>query len=264
MRTKVSPALNGIELHALDPAIVVRGVREEAPSWRIDTGSKGDGVGMFMNRVEKQSRSVTITFSIFTRDPLKRAQVIQAVNAWAAAGGVLTTDYRDGQALAVVCTQIPSIENIKEWTAEFQVTFTAYAVPFWQSIDRTQVTIAAATSGTATMTLKETAGGKLCAIGVNGSGATVTGLTISAGGDFIELDPPSGEGIANGENVVIGFDENDIMYIRAESTGTARSILGYRTPESADYIPLTYGANVLAVTSSAAMSWTLFTYGRWE
>jgi hypothetical protein len=40
-------------MHALDPTIVVRGVQEASPAWRIDTGSKGEGVGLFINRVEK-------------------------------------------------------------------------------------------------------------------------------------------------------------------------------------------------------------------
>jgi phage-related protein len=261
MRTKLSPALNGVEMHALDPTIVVRGVQESSPAWKIDTGSKGEGVGLFINRVEKQSRSVTITFGIFARDPLKRSQVLQAVAAWAAPGGILTTDYRDGQWLRVICTQLPNVDNIREWTEDFQVTFTAYQIPYWSSTEKTQITIAAGTSGTATMNLKETAGGKLCAIVANNSGSSLASLGVFANGKRIALTEMS---VASGSSIVLDYDDNDIQRIRKITGSTASSYLAYRTTDSDDYVPLEYGANTIIVSSSVAVSWTIYTYGRWQ
>lgn len=262
MRTRVSVALNGEELHSIDPAIILHGAQEDAPRWNIATAPHGDHSGMFVTGFEKQYREITVKFAICERRDLdRRMQILMAVNQWAANGGNLSLSYRPGQILRVVCRQLPAIGNITAWTDDYQIVFAAYSIPFWESTARTAATVAAGTSGNAILKLTSTAESKLCVEAVNASGGTLTGLTVTGNGGHIEL---SGANIASGETVRIFYDQNDIQVIRAESGGTARSLLAYRTPESADYIPLGYGQNVIFVSSAAAASWTLYTYGRWE
>ena len=45
MRTRISVALNGIELHSLDGGIVLQGVDEGAASWNISAGNRAGNAG---------------------------------------------------------------------------------------------------------------------------------------------------------------------------------------------------------------------------
>lgn len=261
MRTRVSIALNGVELHSISNAIVIQGISEQSPNWNIATGAKAEAIGQFVNRFEKRYREVSVRFALaIKRDMPLRVAIIQQVNAWAAKGGVLSVDYRDGQRLRVICAALPTI-NTDKWAEDYTITFRAYRVPFWESVEKTQVTISAATSGTTTMNLRETAGGKLCAIATNGSGSALTSLGVFANGKRIALTDMS---VASGSSVVIDYDENDIQRIRKVTGSSSTSILEYRTTDSDDYVPLEFGSNTIIVSSGVAVSWTLYTYGRWE
>ena len=56
MRTRISVALNGAELHAIDAAIVLQGVDEGAASWNITAGNRAGNDGQHVNGVEKRYR----------------------------------------------------------------------------------------------------------------------------------------------------------------------------------------------------------------
>ena len=72
-------------------------------------------------------------------------------------------------------------------------------------------------------------------------------------------------GLANGEKLIVDYDENDIQRLRIKNTSDVyRSVLSKRTTASNDDVLLKCGANTISVTSGAALSWNLYTYGRWE
>jgi len=267
MRTRVSVALNRIELHSLDPSIIIHGVQEQAPNWNITTGTKAGGMGQFVNGIEKRYREVTVKFAINERRDLqKRMQVLQEVAGWAANGGDLEVSYREQQRLRVVCAQLPAIENITGWTDDFTIVFRAYRVPFWESEVKEQVSVTASTNSYGTLMIRETGGGKLCAIGTNnsGSGATSVFIANSASYNGITMESSDPVLIPNGSSIVFDYDENDLQRIR-KLTGTAySSILKYRSADSDDAIILKQGENSIHVVSDVAMNWTLYTYGRWE
>ena len=52
MRTRISVALNGIELHSLDGGIVLQGVDEGAASWNISAGNRAGNAGQHVTSVE--------------------------------------------------------------------------------------------------------------------------------------------------------------------------------------------------------------------
>lgn len=262
MRTRISAALNGEELHSLDSAIVMQGVDEGAASWNISTGGRAGNVGQHVNRIEKRYRDVIVNFAIAEmRDMIRRADILQRVCAWAAGGGDLTISYRDRQKLRVVCASLPAVKSLDQWAETYSITFRAYEVPFWVSMDATTATISAGTSGSASMRLKESAGGKLCFEASNGSGGTVDSVSVGANGKSIIF---SGLGLGNGEVLVGDYDGKDIQRLRIRSGGSYRSVLNKRTTGSDDDILLKCGANTISVSSGAALSWNLYTYGRWE
>lgn len=263
MRTRISVALNGIELHTIDSAIILQGLDEGAASWNITAGSRAGNAGQHVNSVEKRYRDVIVTFAVSEiRDLIRRSNIIQRVCAWAAAGGDLTVSYRDRQKLRVICQQLPAVKTLTKWAESYSITFRAYDIPFWQSMDRESATISAGTSGSATLAVKESAGGKLCFEATNGSGSTVNAVNVTANGNSLIF---ASLGLANGEKLIVDYDEKDIQRLRIKNTSDVyRSVLSKRTTASNDDVLLKCGANTISVTSGAALSWNLYTYGRWE
>lgn len=263
MRTRISVALNGIELHSIDSAIVLQGVDEGAASWNISAGNRAGNAGQHVNSVEKRYRDVVVSFAIAEkRDLIRRSDIIQRICAWAAEGGDLTISYRDRQKLRVICAQMPAVKTLTKWAESYSITFRAYDIPFWQNMDRESVTISAGTSGSATLRVKESAGGKLSFEATNGSGSTVDAVSVTANGNSLIF---ASLGLANGEKLIVDYDEKDIQRLRIKNTSNVyRSVLAKRTVASNDDIPLKYGVNSISVTSGAALSWNLYTYGRWE
>ena len=260
MRTKISVALNGIELHSIDGAIVLQGVDESAPNWNITAGNRAGNSGQRITGFEKRYRDITVSFAIAEKtDLIRRADIIQQVCAWAAAGGDLTVSYRDRQRLRVVCAALPAVKTLTKWAEAYSITFRAYQVPFWESMDEESVTINAGTSGSATLRIRETGGGKLSFVATNGSGSTVNSVTISANGKTMTF---ASLGLANGEKLIGDYDENDIQRLRILNGSTYRSVLNKRT--GADDILLKYGGNTVSLTSGSALSWKIYTFGRWE
>lgn len=260
MRTRISVALNGAELHAIDAAIVLQGVDEGAASWNIATGNRAGNDGQHVNGIEKRYRDVVVNFAIAEkRDLIRRANIIQQVCGWAAAGGDLTVSYRDRQKLRVMCVSLPAVKSLDKWAETYSITFRAYQVPFWQSMDAESAAISAGTSGSASLRVKETGGGKLCFKATNSSGSTVNTASISANGKTISF---SSLGLANGEKLIGDYDDNDIQRLRILNGSTYRSVLDKRT--GADDVLLKQGGNTVSVSSGAALSWNVYTYGRWE
>lgn len=260
MRTRISVALNGAELHAIDAAIVLQGVDEGAASWNITAGNRAGNDGQHVNSIEKRYRDVVVNFAIAEkRDLIRRANIIQQVCGWAAAGGDLTVSYRDRQKLRVMCLSLPAVKSPDKWAETYSITFRAYQVPFWQSVDAESAAISAGTSGSTSLRVKETGGGKLCFQATNSSGSTVNTASISANGKTISF---SSLGLANGEKLIGDYDERDIQRIRILNGSTYRSVLDKRT--GADDVLLKQGGNTVSVSSGAALSWNVYTYGRWE
>jgi hypothetical protein len=263
MRTRISVALNGTDLASIDSAIILQGVDESTPNWNISAGSRAGNNGQYVTGLEKRYRDVIVSFAIAEkRDLVRRSTIIQKICGWAAAGGDLTVNYRDRQKLRVICAQLPAVKTLTKWAEAYSITFRAYAVPFWQSMDPERAAISAGTSGSATLAVRESAGGKLCFEATNSSGSTVNAVSITANGKSIVF---ASLGLANGEKLIGDYDDNDIQRLRIKNTSNVyRSVLDKRTTASADDVPVKQGANTVSVTSGSALSWNVYTYGRWE
>ena len=260
MRTRLSVALNGVELDSIDPAICIQSIDEDAPNMDVSVGNRSGNNGQHLNGVYRKTMDVSIQFSIDApkRETLRRAAILQQVTAWAASGGNLTINYRDRQKLRGACVGLPRIDGMDRWTSNYEIIFRAFQVPYWVSQDAESATISAGTSGSATLRLRESAGGKLCFEATNSSGSTVNAVTVSANGRTITF---SSLGLVNGEKLIGDYDENDIQRLRILNGSTYRSVLDKRT--GADDVMLNCGGNTVSVTSEAALSWNVYTYGRW-
>lgn len=261
MITRLSAALNNAELHSIAPEICIQSINENAPSMDVSVGNRSGNIGQHLNGVYRKALDVSIQFSIDSpkREILRRVSILQQVAAWASSGGVLTVNYRDRQQLRVSCVGLFGIDGIDKWTSNYEVVFRALQVPYWVSQDAESTTISAGTSGSVSLRVKETGGGKLCFQATNSSGSTVNTASISANGKTISF---SSLGLANGEKLIGDYDENDIQRLRILNGSTYRSVLDKRT--GADDVLLKQGGNTVSVSSGAALSWNVYTYGRWE
>lgn len=268
MRTRSSLALNGIELHSIDAAIYVRGVDEASPSRNILAGAKGTGEGQFVNKISRQYRDISVRFAIWATkyQIARRAEIVQRVNAWAAPGGILTVNYRDGQQMRVKCTQLAAMKT-DDWNEEYQISFRAYEVPYWENTDRTQISVTTA-SQYAYLNYPGSAEGKLSFTGSNTSGYACNRIiigTVDGNNNFLTKFDLSSLDLVNNETIVADYDERDILRIRIRnSVGEYRSALGRRTPDSSDDIRLKYGSNKLSIWSHQSLAWNIYTYGRFE
>ena len=264
MRTRISVALNGAELHAIDAAIVLQGVDEGAASWNIATGNRAGNDGQHVNGVEKRYRDVVVNFAIAEkRDLIRRANIIQQVCGWAAAGGDLTVSYRDRQKLRVMCLSLPAVKSPDKWAETYSITFRAYQVPFWQSVDAESAAISAGTSGSTSLRVKETGGGKLCFQATNSSGSTVNTFSISTGESIMSF---SSLGLANGETLVIDHSDNGKrcdLRLRIRSTGGVyRSAMNKRSTGSSDELTISPGTRTVSMSAGGAGKITVSCYGR--
>lgn len=263
MRTRLSVALNGVELHSIDPAICIQRIGEESPQMEASAGNRAGGDGQHLNSLTRKTDDISVQFGIDLpkRETLHRAEILQQVNAWASVGGDLSVNYRDRQKMRVRCVSLPEIDGVDRWTENYEIRFRAYETPYWQSMDRESVTATAGTAVNTTLSVRETAGGKLSISAANSSGSTVNEFAIAANNRHFAFE---NLGLANGETLVIDYDERDIQRIGIISSGGVfRSAIAKRTVTSNDDILLNFGLNQISMTADAAVALTAYTYGRW-
>lgn len=131
MYTRLRAALDGEWLHELHPDIVIQRIDEQAP--QIDTPTVQVGRRTVVLDRQRKAHAVNIVFTIrnHIQDYAGRAEILSVVNAWAMGDGELSVSYRPGQVLHVTCTDLPAAGCMDDWTTEYSLTFTAYAVPCW-------------------------------------------------------------------------------------------------------------------------------------
>ena len=136
------------------------------------------------------------------------------------------------------------------------MTFTAYAMPYWEA-DTPILASFTGKSGTAAIRQAGTAPCFLEAEISNTSGSTLTSLSLTADGQKMAFE---GLSLGAGKTLTIYYDENWIL--RAEVDGA--SVLAKRTADSADDLTLQPGkATTVTIAASHAVSVTLKARGLW-
>jgi len=260
MRTKVSVALNGTELHTLDAAIILQSVNEAAPSWNITAVDRGNRIGQRVTGFQKRYRDVSIVFAIDEQDPRRRSEILGKVSAWAAGGGDLTVSYRERQKLHVMCVGLMQVQGVEKYGSTYQVTLRAYSVPMWQDMDLTGVSLTSLASGSAVIRVAATGGGVLSCHATNNSGSACGTIAVGCNGKMIQL---TSAGLASGETLIIDYTDTDVQRILAGSGNSWRSLLDKRTVASDDDVILQPGENTVNFAADVALDWTLYTFGRW-
>ena len=253
-------ALNSVQLDELDSRITVDNILEDTGKDTINAVGFGGRDGQRLTQRRRDYLDVTIKFKIDIRKHFmsEREEVLEAVNAWAMAGGWLTVNYKPGRKLRVVCVKLAAVGDAWEWTRQYEITFRAYGVPYWQEENAASVTFR---GNSGVLTVNGTAPTVAEVEFGNTSGGTINALTISCGASQMTF---GSLGLLSGEVLVIDHDDTGLLRIRICSvTGVYRSAMAARTASSADDMFVNPGA----VTCVYSPSWTAWCVvranGRW-
>lgn len=219
MISRYEATLNGVALSEIDDSILVLDINYAGPQIKTNTYTSARRQGARVYRRYFGKSTVTISFEIHKYNTQARMNVCNAIQQWAKDGGVLVTSDRDGQRLRCVCDTYPVITSAMKWTEALSVTFSAYAIPFWE--ESTPVTLTLnGTEESDTMTVPGCVEEALVEVEVTPSG-TLTDLDLTVNGRTLSLSGIS----VSGDTISIDYDENMIQSIRAGWT----SLLDART-----------------------------------
>lgn len=256
MRSRYMAALDGVELSAIAPEIIVTDITHNAPVREVRASDIAGRNGKLYTRTVTSSTGVTVSFEIHTPDVRRRALIMEDVQRWAMPGGVLTTSDRPDRVLRVVCESLPTIGSAQKWTGVCSIGFVAYAVPFWEDEAPRRVTISGngsknlfvpgfAAPASVEATVKNT-----------GSGA-ISSVTLTAGDTSMTFE---GLALGAGQTMTIAHDARGLLTARIGGT----SVLDKRTAASSDELELEPGKNAtLSVTTNGTASTTFEVRGRY-
>ena len=235
-------ALNGVQLDEVDPSIVIQSIEPADGRDNISAVGSAYGYGQRITGIR--------------RDTL----VLEAVNAWAATaadGAWLTVNYKENRRLWVTMAQVPGEGSLWDWAREYQLTFRAYAVPYWEDETATQAVSAVASSGGMTLAVpgntKSVAEIKVA----NKSGASITTVSVTVDGQTMAFS-----GIVLGGSQTLVIDHvlsGSLYYLRARIGST--SVLAKRTGAN-DFI-VKPGNRSISWSASRAVQVTASVRGRY-
>lgn len=239
MRTRYDCLLDGVSLTQVDECLYVTDIVEEAPRVRWKTVRPARGGGMLLTDAHREALQVTVRFVIRESRVQRRAQVMEAVQAWCQ-GTHLQLNTRPGRVLVGRCTELPRIGSALRWTGELWMTFTAWRVPYWQSEQASRVMLKGAGEAAGTLFVPGNAEEAPVSVWVkNTSSAACDDVTVRCGDTFMTF---SGVGLAAGETLRAACDEEDVLSLSIAGTdGAVRSAMGFRTGDSADGLCLACG-----------------------
>lgn len=256
MRTRYLVGLDGVELSAIAPEIIVTDITHNAPVREVRASDIAGRNGKLYTRTVTSSTGVTVSFEIHTPDVRRRAALMEEVQRWAMPGGVLTTSDRPDRVLRVVCESPPTIGSAQKWTGVCSIGFVAYAVPFWE--DETPRFVSITGNGSKSLFVPGFAAPAGVEARVTNTGSSaISSVTLTAGETSMTF---AGVVLEAGQTMTIAHDTRGLLTARIDGT----SVLDKRTPESSDEFELDPGKHAtLSVTTDGTASTTFEVRGRY-
>ena len=256
MRTRYSVALDGVELSAIAPEIIVTDITHNAPVREVRASDIAGRNGKLYTRTVTSSTGVTVSFEIHTPDVRRRAAIMEDVQRWAMPGGVLTTSDRPDRVLRVVCESLPTVGSAQKWTGNCSIGFVAYAVPFWEDEAPRRVSITG--NGSKSLFVPGFAAPASVEATVKNTGSgTISSVTLKAGDTSMTF---AGLALKAGQTLTVSHDERGLLTARIGGT----SVLDKRTAASSDELELEPGRNAtLTAKTNGTASTTFAVRGRY-
>ena len=256
MRSRYLVGLDGVELSAIAPEIIVTDITHNAPVREVRASDIAGRNGKLYTRTVTSSAGVTVSFEIHTPDVRLRAAIMEDVQRWGMPGGVLTTSDRPDRVLRVVCESLPTIGSAQKWTSVCSIGFVAYAVPFWE--DETPRLVNITGNGSKNLFVPGFAAPASVEAKVTNTGSgTISSVTLTAGDTSMTF---AGVALGAGQTMKLSHDARGLLTARIGSA----SVLDKRTAASSDELELDPGKNAaLSVTTNGTASTTFEVRGRY-
>lgn len=219
-------SINGIEMDSLDDNLLILDVSNPQPerTRRKTTAANLDGYELTETYVEQQT--VTVTFELHIYDTAERNRVLQLVNDWAAAGGILILNDRIGQHLEnVYCDQFASMESVRNWTDPLTLVFSTTTNPRWVS-DEMITRSLTGRSASGTLAVDGNDGYSLVSVDITAN-AAVTSVQIGCGNTVLKIQNIN---LANGQKLNIDYVKGRYLRIRANGV----SVMDKLSADSSD------------------------------
>ena len=250
MRSRYLAALDGVELSAIAPEIIVTDITHNAPVREVRACDIAGRNGKLYTRTVTSSTGVTVSFEIHTQDVRRRAAIMEDVQRWAMPGGVLTTSDRPDRVLRVVCESLPTIGSAQKWTGVCSIGFAAYAAPFWEDEAPRRVSITG--NGSKTMFVPGFAAPASVEATVKNTGSgTISSVTLTAGETSMTF---AGLALGVGQTMTIAHDARGLLMARIGGA----SVLDKRTATSSDELELEPGKNATLTAATNGTASTAF------
>lgn len=256
MRSRYLAALDGVELSAIAPEIIVTDITHNAPVREVRASNIAGRNGKLYTRTVTSITGVTVSFEIHTPDVRRRAAIMEDVQRWAMPGGVLTTSDRPDRVLRVVCESLPTVGSAQKWTGVCSIGFVAYAVPFWE--DETPLRVSITGNGRKSLFVPGFAAPASVEAKVTNTGSgAISSVTLTAGETSMTF---AGLALEAGQTMTLAHDARGLLTARIGGT----SVLDKRTAASSDELELEPGKNAtLSVTTNGTASTTFEVRGRY-
>ena len=226
-------ALNGVWLDEVDPRIVISAVEPGDGRENISATDTATGFGQRVTSNRRTSVDFVVRFMMLEHGRsveglTERSALLEKVNMWAAAGGVLTVNYKPNRRLNVILAQAPGEGSLWDYTKEFSLTFRAYTVPFWEDeIESVSTFGGGSASDNASITVGGSAPTQFNVELANKSGKTINTANVTVNGNKMSF---SSLGMAGDETLVIDHRADSILRIRIRNAGgTYRNVMSKRT-----------------------------------
>ena len=261
MVSRYDVTLNGVPLSDLAEEIIIRDIVEKQPKTDRQEAKRALRYGSRISGVLRRALPVQIVFNVRAYDEERRAEILDAVAAWAGSGGWLTISTRPFLRLYVQPEEYPALNSSLKWTEDLTMTLTAYAQPYWEELLPAVLDVQTdeANDFSGTISTRGTVDAvPLTAELTNAGDAPLTTLHIAANSTFFDL---TGLSVQPGESVRIFYTDEDVLIIR----GGENSILHSRTAESSDELLIVPGRdNAVEITADAPLTGTISARGRWR
>lgn len=253
MISRYEVTLNNVPLGGISPHILITDIRYTAPAIDNETFTVAKRQGARIHRRYVGKATVSIDFAIRAYDTRERHEICNRVAQWAKNGGVLWTNDRPGQRLRCVCDVFPVITSALKWTDTLSITFTAYALPFWEEIIPAMLTFTG-TSGKGSLYVPGNVDGAMIEATIKANAALST-VTLKANDTSLTL---SGLSVSSGQTIAIAYNDDMIQSIKVGST----SLLNKRTGDD-DLLANCGEVNAVSVSANASVSVTFKARGLW-
>lgn len=258
MLLKRRVALNGEQLDELNDWIVIRRVEDTSASETITAVDTIGGAGQRITGAHFGPMEVSVTWAmdIHSGAAAARRELFEQVVRWANRKGWLTAGERENRRLYVDRTIFPDQGDIRDWTGDYEITFRAYNVPFWQQERPESFTTGIGSNLYASL---QNAGNMESVLDIrfrNMSGAEINTIDITAdSGANIQIREM---GLQANETLEIWHGVDGILRV----TAGGRSILEKVLPGSSDDLTCAPGAVHVSARAQRAGEMTVNCYGR--